>query len=206
MSLPCNCCRGVSLVTPLDLANRPGLSALIYRIGTYSSFFETMKARLSSLDFALPSGALPLARLTTRDSTDPAIALLDGWAVVGDVLTFYQERIANEGYLRTAIERQSVVNLAALVGYTLRPGVAASVFLAYTLEQSTQATIPAGSRVQNVPPPGDLPQSFETSGHLDASGGWNNLAPRLSRPQVIASGSSQVYVAGVNANLKTPKA
>ena len=122
----CNCCRGISVITPIDLTNRPGLSALVYRIGTYSSFFQTMKARLSSTDFALASGALPLAALTTRDSSDPAIALLDVWAVVADVLTFYQERIANEGYLRTATERQSVMNLAALVNYILRPGVAAS--------------------------------------------------------------------------------
>ena len=45
------------------------------------------------------------------------IALLDAWATVGDVLTFYQERIANEGYLRTATERRSVLELARLVGY-----------------------------------------------------------------------------------------
>src|SRR5271155_1994767 len=102
MSLPCNCCRGVSVLTPLNLANRPGLSALVYRIGTYSSFFETMKARLSSPDFALATGALPLAGLTTRDPSDSAVALLDAWAIVADVLTFYQERIVNEGYLRTA--------------------------------------------------------------------------------------------------------
>jgi predicted phage baseplate assembly protein len=202
MSLPCNCCRGAAPSTPLELANRPGLSALVYRIGTYASFFETMKTRLSSTDFALDSGALPLAGLTTRNSSDPAIALLDAWAIVADVLTFYQERIANEGYLRTATERKSVVELARLVGYALRPGVAASVYLAYTLEQSSQVTIPAGSRVQNVPGPGELPQSFETSEALDARGGWNNLAPRLTRPQVIRPDSEQVYAAGLSANLK----
>jgi predicted phage baseplate assembly protein len=202
MSLPCNCCRGVSVLTPLNLANRPGLSALAYRVGTYSSFFETMKARLSSTDFALPSNALPLAALTTRDASDLAIALLDAWAIVADVLTFYQERIANEGYLRTAVQQQSVMNLAALVGYSARPGVAASVFLAYTLDQSSSVTIPAGSRVQNIPGPGELPQLFETSGGLDASGAWNDLAPRLTRPQVIDEANTQIYVAGVGVNLK----
>ncbi len=55
--------------------------------------------------------------LTTRASDDPALALLDGWATVADVLTFYQERIANEGYLRTATERRSVLELARLLGY-----------------------------------------------------------------------------------------
>jgi len=51
------------------------------------------------------------------------------------VLTFYQERIANEGYLGTATERRSILELARLVGYELRPGVAASVYLAYVLDK-----------------------------------------------------------------------
>ena len=49
----------------------------------------------------------PLRNLKTRDPNDFAIALLDAWATVADVLTFYHERIANEGYLRTATERRS---------------------------------------------------------------------------------------------------
>ena len=45
-----------------------------------------------------------------------------------DVLTFYQERIANEGYLRTATERRSMLELARAIGYELSPGVAASTY------------------------------------------------------------------------------
>jgi len=46
----------------------------------------------------------------TRADDDFAIGLLDAWAVVSDVLTFYQERIANESYLRIATaERRSVL-------------------------------------------------------------------------------------------------
>src|SRR5277367_6334086 len=112
MSYPCGCCQGVSVSTPADTTNRPGLHALAYRIGVYASFFESMKARLSSRDFGLPSGS-PLVGLKTRDQSDAAIALLDAWAIVADVLTFYQERIANEGYLRTAVESRSIRELAA---------------------------------------------------------------------------------------------
>jgi hypothetical protein len=193
----CGCCAGTEPLTPRSIANRPGLDALAYRVGTHSSFLETMQARLSSVD--LPA----LAGLTTRQASDPAIALLDAWAVVADVLTFYQERIANEGYLRTATERRSVLELARLVGYRLRPGVASSVFLAYTIEEkpkpaaaagspATPATasieepetlIPAGSRAQSVPGPGELPQPFETSTELAARAAWNSLAVRLTRPQ-----------------------
>jgi predicted phage baseplate assembly protein len=166
--------------TPMTVANRPGLRALTYRVGTQGTFLETMKARLSSSDYPA------LAGLRTREASDPAIALLDAWACVGDVLTFYQERIANEGYLRTASERRSVLELANLVGYRLRPGVSASVFFAYTLEaNSLPVVIPAGARAQSIPDPGETAQSFETSEDLEAHLEWNLLKPRPSRPQRI---------------------
>src|SRR5215213_2150650 len=115
-----------------------------------------MQARLSSQAFRV------LAGLTTREPADTSLALLDAWAVVADVLTFYQERIANEGYLRTATERRSVLELARLVGYEPRPGVAASTYLAYLLDEGPEALIPAGAAARSVPGPGELPQTFET--------------------------------------------
>ncbi|HYK20810.1 MAG TPA: hypothetical protein VEV42_08755, partial [Pyrinomonadaceae bacterium] len=149
----------------------------------------------------------------------PAIALLDAWATIGDVLTFYQERIANEGYLRTAIERRSVLELARLIGYSLRPGVAASAYLAYTLDKPIAipplidkpqlapeppdplVTIPAGSRAQSIPGPGELPQSFETSADIVTRFAWNDLQVRLSRPQKIKADTRVIYLKGLQ-NLK----
>src|SRR4051794_30849350 len=174
----CGCCEGIQILTPQSTVNRPGLSVLNYRVGTHGAFLETMKARLTTMTVdALAADGItletftPLLGLTTRDTGDFSIALLDGWATVADVLTFYQERIANEGYLRTAAERRSILELARLVGYTLRPGVAATVYLAYTIDEDRSVTppkpvittIPVGSRSQSVPGPGELPQSFETS-------------------------------------------
>ena len=200
----CGCCEGVEILTPLATVNRPGLPVLSYRIGTHATFLETMKARLSSSDF--PS----LTKLTSREADDPAMALLDAWATVGDVLTFYQERIANEGYLRTATERRSVLELARLVGYRPRPGVAASVYLAYTVEPNykEETVIPAGSRSQSIPGPGESAQSFETSEDLKARAAWNNLTPRLKQPQTpesIRSGDgtrAHLYLKGISTNLK----
>ena len=120
--------------------NRPGLPALSYRIGDYNAFFQRM---VNQLPTALsspedPGKGGPLAPLTTRVLNDPAIALLDAWAVVADVLTFYQERIANEGYLLTATERLSVLQLSRMIGYELSPGVAASTQLAFFVEDDPQ--------------------------------------------------------------------
>lgn len=200
----CGCCEGTEPLTPQPIANRPGLDALYYRVGTHSTFLETMKARLSSNDFEA------LGKLTTREADDVSIALLDSWAVVADVLTFYQERIANEGYLRTATERRSVLELARLVGYAPRPGVAASTYLAYTLDPGPEALIPAGAAARSVPGPGEMPQTFETSEDLTARAEWNNLQVRLTRPQqpidfnpgVVTVWPASLYLKGINTQLK----
>lgn len=194
----CGCCEGTEPVTPESTANRPGLDALAYRVGTHASFLETMLARLSG-------GAT--RALTTRDGGDASIAWLDAWALVADVLTFYQERIANEGYLRTATERRSVLELARLVGYTPRPGVSASTYLAYTVDHVDETVVPAGSAVSSVPGPGEMPQTFETSTDLTARPAWNNLQVRLTRPQqpaVLATEQWPValYFKGIATNLK----
>jgi predicted phage baseplate assembly protein len=197
MNDDCGCCDGIEAVTPKSVANRPGLSSLAYRVGTHSSFLETMIARLATVKVSRPTGAFDaagnqileyyttLGGLKTHETSDFSIALLDAWATVADVLTFYQERIANEGYLRTATERRSIVELSRLIDYVPKPGVSASVYLAYTLDKNTDTTIPAGARSQSVPGAGEQPQAFETADKLDARYDWNNLKPRSSRPQLI---------------------
>ncbi len=171
----CGGCTGVEPVTPATVTNRPGLDAVAYRVGTHPQFLETMIARLSA---ELIPGSRSLAALTTRAPDDPALAFLDGCAAVADVLSFYQERIANEGFLRCATEDRSIRELGRLVGYEARPGVAATTYLSYTIDNGAQVTIAAGSRVQSVPAPGELPQTFETTDDLEARGDWNTLVVR----------------------------
>jgi len=212
-TLTCGCCEGVDPLTPEVTANRPGLASLSYRAGNYGSFFETMSARLSlhelaggvAFDGSIRAPSRPLASLGTRDGADASMALLDAWASVGDVLTFYQERIVNEGYLRTATELRSVYELARLVGYRPRPGVAASVYLAYTIDNNTaeEVTIPRGARSQSVPGPGEFPQAFETGLDLRARARWNDLKLRLEQPQRVETLAKKlrVYLKGINTGL-----
>lgn len=212
MNDSCGCCEGVERVTPVSNENRPGLSALVYRAGTHATFLETMLARLTTMSLPAPvgdevqsEGPRPLLALKTRDADDASVAFLDAWATVADVLTFYQERIANEGYLRTATERRSVTELANLVGYRPRPGVSASTHLAYTLEDKAEVTIPAGSKAASTPGPGELPQTFETAEDLYARAEWNVLVPRQSRPQPLDKlnqGAWPLYLKGTATNLK----
>ncbi|MFO7633079.1 MAG: putative baseplate assembly protein [Caldilinea sp.] len=193
--------------TPPELShvNLPGQAALRYRLGTHSALLRRMIARLSQQE--TPGGERPLAKLTTRAADDPSIALLDAAATLGDVLTFYQERIANEGFLRTASERFSVLQLARAIGYELKPGVAASTYLAFSLDDSTTAqaevTIPAGTQVQSIPVQrGELPQTFETATDFVAHRAWNLIKPRTTRPQDLSKGAAKLYLAGIDTRLQ----
>ncbi|MEH1951236.1 MAG: putative baseplate assembly protein [Nostoc sp.] len=196
----CGCCEGVEILTPSSVANQPNLYTLAYRVGTHASFLETMKARLGDSKF--PS----LKHLKTRDPQDPSLALLDAWATVADVLTFYQERIANEGYLRTAIERRSLMELARLVDYAHSPGVSASVYLAFTIEDGYNLEIPAGLSSQSLPDSGESPEFFETSQKLQAYAHLNQIKPRIGKALQVslttAATLNQLYLDGVNTNLK----
>lgn len=196
----CGGCEGLAAGTPVDIDNRAGLGAIAYRVGTHADFLRSMLAKLSS------QGLPALANLRTRDPDDFSIALLDAWATAADVLTFYQERIANESFLRTATERRSLQDQARLIGYELRPGVAASTFLAFTLEEAPgsprRTTIHQGAKVQSIPGPGEKPQTYETLEPFEARVEWNTLRPVLSEFVNPQFGSTFVYLKGTTTNLK----
>ena len=124
----CGCCAGTGAESPAVIENRPGLPAVAFRAGVHSQFKATLLAALSSQKHPA------LRDLRTRETDDFTIALLDAFAGMADVLTFYSERIANEAYLRTATERRSVLELARAIGYELDPGVAAGVMLSFIVE------------------------------------------------------------------------
>ena len=202
----CGCCEGT---TPQERHyNRPGQPAISYRLGTHSTFLDRMKERLSRK--GIPDGknkdSKPLKKLTTRSPDDPSIAILDAWALVSDVLTFYQERIANEGFLRTATERRSVLEMARAIGYELKPGVAAGTYLAFTLEDAKGApgvaTIDEGIRVLSIPGQNEKPQVFETIETIEGRAEWNALKPRMSKPLKPGLDAKEVYLSGVDTGLK----
>jgi hypothetical protein len=160
-----------------------------------------MLTALSSADPALAS----LAALRTRDPGDLSIALLDSWATVLDILTFYSERLANEAFLRTAVEQRSVTELAALVGYVPSPGVAASAALAFTLSTApgspSSVLIPAGTRVQSIPGPGQAAQVFETSADLTALAAWTALPAQTTSAWSLSKADQGTWIAGPSNNI-----
>lgn len=194
----CGCCEPSVATTPLAIFNRPGLAEIAYRVGTFSTFREAMLESIAR--------QAALAGLTTRQSDDYAITVIELFAATGDVLAFYNERIANELYLRTARERDSILRLTRLLGYRMRPGLAAQTMLSFTLDANAETRIRKGLKVMSVPGQDETPQIFETIEQIVANAALNEAAafapptpfnafllgsqggPLRSRPEKLAVG------------------
>jgi hypothetical protein len=165
------------LLFPMRPQNRPGLSHIAYRIGTYSDFREALLRKLDQ--------SAVLSAWTHRGSDDAGIALLEGAAILGDILTFYQELYANEAYLRTSTLRESISDLVRLIGYRLAPGLGGKAIFAIEVKGSTPVIVPAGfpikADVTGLPDPSD----FETTAPTTAVPSLGRFA--LYRPFVDAA-------------------
>jgi hypothetical protein len=149
---------------PRPVRNRPGLPRIAYRIGRYDDFVEAMTRRIDA--------APELAAWTHRDSDDPGIALLQGAAIVSDILSFYQEHYANEAFLRTAAWRESVAELVRLTGYRLAPGLGGRATLAFEARGNSSMVIREGFPVKLELADVATPADFQTDTELTA---WPHL-------------------------------
>lgn len=143
---------------PAVIDNRPGLSRFQYRIGDYT----TMRAHM--LDQLVKAPAL--SGWTYLGQDEPGIALLEGTALMGHILSFYQELYGNETKLPTASWQQSVFDLVRLTGYRPAPGLGGSTVFA--LEVDTKTIVPAGFAFQAQLEGFEQPSIFESQAAMEA--------------------------------------
>ena len=152
----------------------------------------------------------------TDGAGDLAVMIAEWFAYIADIITFYNERIANQDYLRTADLPESVKNLIALLGYRPRPAIGAVGALAALLSTGPSfggraIVLPKGLQFQSKPTPGQTPQTFELSadtpigapdqlpatpqpvllGQVSAPASWRYQSlPRLARRQTCSAARS----------------
>ena len=172
---------------PDDPPNRPGLSHINYRIGTYSDFRESMIRQLDA--------TANLSAWTHRAADDPGIALLEGAAILGDILTFYQDLYANEAFLRTAQWRDSVSDLVRLLGYRLSPGLGGRSTFAFEVKGTKGVTVPKGFSVKANVEGLEKEAEFETAADFIAYPWLSrfNLFRPLQQPGVVNS-TKEFYI------------
>ena len=189
---PCPCAQPQD---PQVVSNPPGLAQIAYRVDDFTGFRRALLRPLP--------GEQAIGRLAGRSTAATlGLQVLEWWAYLGDVLTFYNERIANESYLRTATQQSSIANLVALLGYQPAPGIAATGNLAATrsaAHPNEPLVIPAGMPVSSVATPGVASQTFEVDAAASFTGPSNvpvTLPPDTTL-QVGADGTPQsVLLAG----------
>ncbi len=191
---PCEQCQGPSVV-----ANRPGLAQIADRVNDFTGFRQAL-LRSRPGEQAI-SGWRPAPG-------DLGLQIMEWWAYLGDVLTFYNERIANESYLRTATQSSSVANLVALLGYEPAPGIAATGSVAAVrsaAHPNEPLVIPAGLRLSSVATPGVAAQTFEADASASFTGASSvpvTPAPALPLALDSAGNPQSVLMSGQVSGVK----
>ena len=84
---------------------------------------------------------------TNRDPADFGMTLLELFAYMGDILNYYIDRTANEALITSATQRQTVLQIAGLIGYTPTNSTASTVTLTFQNSTASPITLPALTQV-----------------------------------------------------------
>lgn len=132
---------------------------------------------------------------TDRSTGDFGIALLELWAYMADIQNYYVDRIANEAFLATAVQYQSILNIASLLDYTPSGNVAATALVQFTIANPSPSpvTVPEGSIVSTNPQQGTSIE-YQTLAPLTIWG--DNTSPTTVSYTATNAANQQVLLTG----------
>ena len=174
----------------------PGLDTIARQLVGFPELRALLLSAISDAEHAIP-----FAHWTAREGNDLGLMLLEMWAYLGDILSFYDEVHAHEAYLRTARRRDSLRKLVELLGYVPTPAVGATVELALEADGRRALSLPAGTAFRSGAVDGGPPQVFELDAETlihPARNRWGVAAPQpttLADAGVLASGSAVFLLA-----------
>lgn len=156
--------------------------------GTLTSTWKVIRgpgsAAHSTGDIVTLSPPNPFATWQAGTASDYQTIFVELWAYLADILTFYQERIANEAYLGTAALRDSLLKLASVTDYHPRPGAGATGLVAFSAAKGSSLIVPANFRVGSKPAPGQQSIVFQTSAAVTVLGDNSSIPLSLVSPDV----------------------
>src|SRR5262245_40386577 len=115
-----------------DVVQIEGRPIIDYMARDYESLLKAMRD-------AVPS-KLPEWKDFANEA-DFGNVLLELFAHVGDILSYYQDRVANESFLGTARTRRSVIEHLRLIGYKLATAVPAAASMNVTVPATVNAVV-----------------------------------------------------------------
>lgn len=115
-----------------ELTTTNGRTNINYMARDYESLLQAMRAQIPA----------KLPEWTDYESeADFGNVLLQLFAHMGDILSYYQDRVVNESFLGTAQNRRSVIHHLRLIGYQLATAAPASTALTLTVPTAVTETI-----------------------------------------------------------------
>lgn len=87
---------------------------------------------------------------TSRNPADFGIVLLELFSYVGDLINYNIDRSTNESFITTASQRDSVLQIASLLGYVPTQKTSASVELTFQNSTAGTITVPALTKVSTT--------------------------------------------------------
>jgi hypothetical protein len=202
---PCLCDQFVH-PQPIDIG--AGLDALPRQIASFHEFRRAMlkdiKTEVVELidDNNVLIQVIPLSNWKARDEDDFGIMLLEMWAYICDSLSFYDEVLANETYLRTCLLNPNLRRLVALLGYLPRPAVGSSVELAAIADGRLQLTLPAGTAFRSGAFDGNPPQVFELTDDAIIHPFTNRMGITAPHPGIVTSNFPTSILAELKSEIK----
>lgn len=182
---------------PTRTGGRPARRTSVVVDRDVSFFFDRMVAHATRL------GLVSSGQSTNVDGPSEGgfvRPLLDACAATFHVLSFYQGRHLDEGFLDSAKEDRSIFEIARMLGVRRRPAMSAesycSMFAVDIPGDGLPMVVPAQLPVQSVPIKGGLPQIFESTESILVHPDWNEmeLSPESSDAGVRLLGDSRGVV------------
>ena len=151
-----------------EITNANGNQVIDYMARDYDSFLKAMRDLIPT---KLPEWS------DNESEADFGNVLLQLLAHMGDILSYYQDRIANESFLGTAQTRRSIIHHLRLIGYRLSTAAPASATLTLSVPADCTEiiTISKGDAFATKSTKETSSVRFEYTGEQDLSIDCNTL-------------------------------
>lgn len=185
---PCPCDQ---FVHPSPLHIGAGLDKLPRQIGTFHEFRRALLRDINAETVEIFDSnnqlvnVIPLSHWRARGKDDFGVMLLEMWAYICDSLSFYDEVLANESYLKTSFLRPNLRKLIDLLGYLPRPAVGSTVKLAAIAEGRLQLKLPSGTAFRSGAFEGNPPQVFELTDDAFIHPFTNHMGIRAPHQSIV---------------------
>jgi hypothetical protein len=202
---PCLCDQ---FVHPHPLNIGAGLPKLPRQIGTFHEFRRALLRDIKAEQVEIIDSnnvlvnVIPLSGWRARDKDDFGIMLLEMWAYICDSLSFYDEVLANEAYVRTSFLKPNLRKLIALLGYLPRPAVGSVVKLAAIADGRLQLMLPTGTAFRSGAFDGNPPQVFELTDEAIIHPFTNRMGIRAPHSGVVLTTNPTSLLADLKSEIK----